>query len=76
MFLSIHICVVYIIYGISSEGRNCQANRPRRGAKGRFMDVARDEDAEDRLMEADDWLWQNLEEQEEEKNETKTSSVC
>lgn len=40
------------------------------------MDVARDEDAEDRLMEADDWLWQNLEEQEEEKNETKTSSVC
>lgn len=33
------------------------------------MDVARDEDAEDRLMEADDWFWQNLEEQEEEKRQ-------
>lgn len=51
-------------------------NRPRGGAKRRFMDVEGDEDAEDRLMEADDWLWQNLEEQEREKKETKTSSVC
>lgn len=44
-------------------------------SQDKFMDVARDEDLEP-LMEANDWLWQNLKGQEEEKNKTKTSSLC
>lgn len=46
-----------------------------RKSKEKFMDVVRDE-ALEWVMEADDWLWQNLKGQDEEKNKTKTSSLC
>lgn len=50
---------MYIIYGISVKSKpslELRGGRPRRRPKRRFMAVVRDEEAEEGLIEADDWL--------------------